>query len=336
MKIGLIGAGRIGALHARVLGGLAGVDALLVADIDPARAAAVARAAGADAAAGPEDVLRRGVDAVVVAATTDAHAGLLAAAVDAGLPTFCEKPLAASLAGARRVRDLVRASGVPVQVGFQRRFDPAFAAARAAVAAGEVGWLHTVRSTTLDPGPPPEEYVAASGGIFHDCAIHDFDIVRWLVRAQGGGAEVATVYAAGANRGAAYFAAHGDADTASTLLTFTDGTLGVVSNSRYNPAGYDCRVEVHGSRGAVAAGHDDGLPLRPLDPGVTFPPGPAHTFFLDRFHDAYAAELAVFLDVASGTAPSPCTVDDAAQASLVAHAATLSLRSRRPVDLGEI
>lgn len=336
MKIGLIGAGRIGALRARILSGMGTVEALLVADVDASRAAQVVREVGADAALDPGDVLCRGVDAVVVAAATDAHAPLLQAAVAAGVPAFCEKPLAGSLTESLAVRDLVQASGVPVQIGFQHRFDPAFAAAHAAVASGEVGWLHTVRSTTFDPAPPPESYVAVSGGIFNDCAVHDFDIVRWTVRAQGGDPEVASVYATGSNRGEDFFTAHGDVDSASTLLTFTDGTVGVVSNSRYNPRGYDCRLEVHGSKDSVAAGHDNGMPLRPLDPGVAFPPGPPHTFFLDRFHAAYVAELATFLAVATGHAPSPCTVSDAVQASRLAHAATLSLRTRQPVSLKDL
>ena len=142
-------------------------------------------------------------------------------------------------------------STVPVQIGYNRRFDPAYVAAYDAVRAGELGRLTTVRSTTMDPAPPPAAYVAASGGIFRDCSVHDFDIVRWIV-----GREVVEVYATGTDHGEAMFAEAGDVATAQTLLTFDDGTLGVVSNTRYNGRGYDCRLELHGSADTVVAGWD--------------------------------------------------------------------------------
>ena len=144
----------------------------------------------------------------------------------------------------------------------------AFQAAREAVASGELGWVHTVRSTTLDPAPPPDSYIRSSGGIFRDCSVHDFDAVRYVT-----GQDVVEVYATGSNQGAAVFAEVGDVDTAATVLTLESGALAVVSNSRYNARGHDVRLEVHGSQDSVGAGIDPGWPIRSTQPGVDFPSG---------------------------------------------------------------
>jgi myo-inositol 2-dehydrogenase/D-chiro-inositol 1-dehydrogenase len=229
------------------------------------------------------------------------------------------------------VAERVRATGVPVQIGYPRRFDPGFLAARAAVVGGELGWLHTVRSTTLDPAPPPAAYIATSGGIFRDCAVHDFDAVRWVT-----GRQVVEVYATGSNRGEQFFTEVGDVDSAAALLTLDDGTLAVISNSRYNARGYDVRLELHGSADSVAAGLDDGLPLRSTEPGVTFPAGPAHGFFMVRLAAAFRAELAAFAEVVAGERPSPCTVGDAMEVVWIAEAAALSLQEHRPVRIDEV
>jgi myo-inositol 2-dehydrogenase/D-chiro-inositol 1-dehydrogenase len=199
------------------------------------------------------------------------------------------------------------------------------------VRSGELGDLHTVRSTTLDPAPPPPAYVAASGGIFRDCGVHDFDIVRWVT-----GREVVEVYATGGNRGAAYIRAAGDVDTASALLTLDDGTIAVVSNTRHNARGHDVRLELHGMKDSIAAGLEDRLPLRSVEPGGTFPAGTPHTFFMDRFAAAYRAELTAFTEVVAGARRSPCTVADAIEASWIAEACTLSLHDHRPVRLDEV
>ncbi|MFJ6841899.1 Gfo/Idh/MocA family oxidoreductase [Streptomyces griseoluteus] len=331
MRIGILGLGRIGAFHAETLSGLDAVTSLVVADPVADAAKAAAERYGAQVAGSPEALLAAGVDGLVIAAATDAHPALIRAGVAAGVPVFCEKPVARTIAEGVAVLDAVRESGVPIQIGFNRRFDAGFMAARAAVRAGELGALHTVRSTTLDPAPPPAAYVAASGGIFRDCSVHDFDMIRWVT-----GHEVTEVYAVGGNRGAAYIEEAGDADTTSAVLTLDDGTIAVVSNSRHNARGHDVRMELLGFADSLSVGLDDRLPIRSAEPGVTFPSGTPHDFFMDRFTDAYRAELTAFTEVVAGTRPSPCTVEEALEATWIAEACTLSLREHRPVPLSEV
>lgn len=331
MRLGLIGLGRIGSFHADTLSQLPAVESLVVTDVVPAATRAVADRIGADTADSPEALLRSGVDAIVITAATDAHADLMRAGVDAGVPVFCEKPLSGDLDEAVEIARYASASGTPVQVGYPRRFDPAFSAARAAVESGELGWVHTVRSTTLDPAPAPRAYLEASGGIFRDCSVHDFDTVRWVT-----GREVVEVYATGSTRGDDVFAELGDVATAATVLTFDDGATAVVSNTRYNPRGYDVRLELHGTSDSVAAGWSDATPLRNLEPGATWPAGPPATFFMDRLTAAFRAELQAFTDVVAGRRTSPCTVEDALTVAFIAEAATLSVREHRPVRVDEV
>ncbi len=240
------------------------------------------------------------MDGVVVAAATDAHPALIVAAVEAGVPVFCEKPVARTMTEGVEVLKAVAGRDVPVQIGFNRRFDAGFVAAREAVRAGELGKLHTVRSTTLDPAPPPAAYIAASGGIFRDCSVHDFDVIRWVT-----GREVSEVYAVGGNRGADFIREAGDADTTGAVLTLDDGTIAVVSNSRHNARGYDVRMEIHGFADSIAVGLEDKLPLRSVEPGTAFPAGVPHDFFMDRFAAAYRTELTAFTEVVAGARPSP-------------------------------
>ncbi|WP_221358528.1 Gfo/Idh/MocA family protein [Streptomyces beigongshangae] len=331
MRIGILGLGRIGAFHAETLSRLDVVESLVVADPYRGAVTAAVERFGAEAKDSPEAVLAAGVDGVVVAAATDAHPGLLRAAVEAGVPVFCEKPVARTMKEGVEVLHAVLDSGVEIQIGYNRRFDAGFVAARTAVRGGELGPLHTVRSTTLDPAPPPAAYIASSGGIFRDCSVHDFDIIRWVT-----GREVTEVYATGSNRGEPYIAEAGDADTTAAVLTLDDGTLAVVSNSRHNARGYDVRMELHGFRDSIAVGLEDKLPLRSVEPGVTFPAGPAHDFFMDRFAAAYRAELSAFTDVVAGRLTSPCTVAEALEAGWIAEACTLSLREHRPVTIEEV
>jgi myo-inositol 2-dehydrogenase / D-chiro-inositol 1-dehydrogenase len=222
-------------------------------------------------------------------------------------------------------------SAVPVQIGFQRRFDAGFREVREEARSGSLGWLHTIRSTTFDAAPPPAGYIAGSGGIFRDCAVHDFDAIRWVT-----GREVMQVYATGSNRGEEFFLAAGDVDTACAVLTLDDATLAIVSCARYNGAGYDVRLEALGSAGSVSAGLDDQMPLRSAEPGERFPAGPAYRDFMQRFGPAYAAELAAFIDVAAGRAASPCAPEDALEACYVAEACELSRHRRQPVLVAEV
>lgn len=335
MRIGLIGLGRIGAFHAETLSALDSVEELVVTDpVAAAVDAVTGRLAGVRAVDSPEDLLASGVDGVVIAAATNTHAALLRAAVAKGVPTFCEKPVAGTIAESLSVQESVAGSDVPVQIGYPRRFDPAFVAAREAVRSGELGRVTTVRSTTLDPAPPPATYLAVSGGIFRDCSVHDFDAVRWVT-----GQEVEAVHAVGAvdpDAPAEMYATHGDHSTVSALLTLSDGTIGVVSNTRTNARGYDVRLEVHGVRDAVAAGLDEGLPLRSTQPGITWPTGPPHAFFMDRLAVAFREELTAFTRVAKGEIDSPCTIADAMGTAWTAEAATLSVREGRTVTLEEV
>jgi myo-inositol 2-dehydrogenase/D-chiro-inositol 1-dehydrogenase len=321
-----VGLGRIGAFHADTLAGLSSVE-LVVADPVPGAAEAVAGRTGAEIVPSLEAMLAAGVDGVVLASSTPTHLPLMEKAVRAGVPVFCEKPAAQDPRAADGLLELAEATAVPIQVGFPRRFDPAFLAAKADADAGVLGRLTTVRSTTMDPAPPPAAYIAASGGIFRDCAIHDLDAVRWLV-----GRPVLEVYATGTAAGDAFIREAGDVDTASALLTFEGGTIGVISCTRRNARGYDVRLEVHGEKDSVAAGLDAGLPLRAADPAVEFPAGPAHSFFMDRFADAFRAELQAFVAVVAG-APSPCTLREGLEASWLAEACALSLAEHRPVQL---
>ncbi|GAA1461296.1 Gfo/Idh/MocA family protein [Williamsia maris] len=330
-SLGLIGLGRIGAFHADTLAALDSVDRLVVTDERTELTTTVAAKYGAQTAASITELLDSDIDGVVIAAATPAHAELTLAAARRGIPVFCEKPIASSATESAEVARAIEATGTAVQVGYQRRFDLAFQGAKAAVDNGDLGWLHTVRSTTMDPAPPPMDYIAGSGGLFRDCAVHDFDIVRWIT-----GQEAVSVFATGSNQGDPGFAAVGDVDTAAVVVTMSGGTLAVISNARYNGRGYDCRLEVHGSEDTVAAGWDSGAPLRNVDPNTTFPEGPAHNFFMDRFIDAYRAELSAFVDVVHGDIESPCTVADAVEVAWIAEAATMSLRTGGPVTIAEV
>jgi myo-inositol 2-dehydrogenase/D-chiro-inositol 1-dehydrogenase len=331
MRFGLAGTGRIGTSHAEILREIDEVDSVVVADVDAARARAVAAKLGVGFAENIDALFASDVDGLVIAAATDAHPELIIKAVDAGIPVFCEKPVAADTAGTLAVIEHIGGADVPVQIGFQRRFDAGYVAAQAAVAAGDLGWIHTLRATTLDPAPPPAEYIAHSGGLFRDCGVHDFDIIRWV-----SGREVVDVYALGANRAERFFAAAGDVDTAAATLTLDDGTFALVSLTRYNAAGYDVRLEVLGSKANVVVGLDDRVPLRSVEPGVPALPGPAYPGFMERFRPAYVRELETFVSVVAGRTEIPCLPVDALEAFFIAEACEVSRREGRSVKVAEV
>jgi myo-inositol 2-dehydrogenase / D-chiro-inositol 1-dehydrogenase len=330
VHVGLVGTGRIGAFHARGLSENPQVDQLTVADANPRRAAEVAQAVGARFVESPEALLDAGIDALVIAAATPAHAAFLHMAADRGVPAFCEKPIALDLAATDAVIDHVERAGILVQIGFQRRFDAGYRAAKEAVQSGALGDVHIVRLATHDPAPPPEEYLAVSGGIWRDLAIHDFDIAPWVV-----GRAVVEVYSDGqANAGP--FAKHEDVDAACAVLRFEGGILGIVSATRNDPRGYDVRMEVFGLRDSIGVGWNARTPLRSIEPGVAAPREPGYRDFIDRFEPAYRAELQGFVAAVRDRAESACTVIEARRALVIALAADRSRREHRPVRIEEV
>ncbi len=330
MKIGLLGAGRIGALHANVLANDPSVNELLVGDADPERAQVVAGEVGGEA--GPiEAVLDSRPDAVVIAASTPAHAPLIRGAIEAGIPAFCEKPIALEFGETVEIVRQVEDSGATLQIGFQRRFDAGYAEARRLVETGALGTIYSLRLATHDPDPPPEEYIPASGGIFRDLHIHDFDILRWLT-----GVEAEEVYATGSVRNFDFVAELGDVDTSAALIRMKDGAVAVLTGGRHDPLGYDVRAEIFGSRDSIAVGVDRRTPLRSVEPGISPSEKDAYPNFQDRFLQAYTAEMEHFLALVRGEADNPCTAADALEALRIAMAADLSLAAHRPVTLAEV
>ena len=331
MRIGLAGTGRIGAFHAKTLTSLAGVDDLVVADLDAQLSVDVAADLGVSAAPSIDALLDSGLDAFVITAGTAPHAELSRRPSTRDIPTFCEKPVALDLERTIALTDLEARSEVPVHIGFQRRFDPGYRRVRDAVASGELGFIHTLRAATMDQSPPHAAYLPTSGGLFRDCSVHDFDILRFVT-----GQEVSRVFAIGANKGEKFFTEAGDVDTAAATLVLDDGTLVSVTATRYNGAGHDVRLEVHGSKGTMGVGHDTTLAVTSAEPGIEWPPGPRHWSFMERFLPAYVTELTAFVDVARGAIPSPCTVADALQAFRTAEACARSMATGAPVDLVDI
>jgi myo-inositol 2-dehydrogenase/D-chiro-inositol 1-dehydrogenase len=331
MRIGVIGTGRIGTIHANTLSRHRDVGSLILTDTDPSRAQELALRLGETAAPGVEEIFRWGVDAVVITTATSAHAELIGRAARSGLPVFCEKPIALDLPGTLHALAEVEAAGTVLQMGFQRRFDVGYTGAREAVRSGRLGRLHTVRAMTSDAAPPPADHLPLSGGLFRDTLIHDFDIARWVT-----GREVVEVYATGSDAGPPMFRAAGDVDTGAALLTLDDGTLVTATATRLNGAGYDVRMELAGELDQIVVGLDDRTPIASTEP--TGPPAASRpwTGFLERFGPAYQAELTAFVEVVRGERPNPCDGREALQALRIAEACERSRRERRPVRLAEI
>ncbi|MGX1561960.1 Gfo/Idh/MocA family protein [Streptomyces sp. NPDC055506] len=331
MRIGVIGTGRIGTIHANTLSRHRDVGSLILTDADPSRAQDLAHRLGETAAPGVEEIFRWGVDAVVITTNTSAHAELIGRAARSGLPVFCEKPIALDLPGTLSAIAEVETVGTVLQMGFQRRFDTGYMGAREAVRSGRLGRLHTVRALTSDQSPPSAAWLPLSGGLYRDTLIHDFDVLRWVT-----GREVADVYAAGSDAGPAMFREAGDVDTAAALLTLEDGMLATITGSRMNGAGYDVRMELAGELDQIVVGLDDRTPIASTEP--TGPPAADKpwTGFLERFGPAYEAELNAFVEVVRGERANPCDGREALQALRIAEACELSRRERRAVRLAEI
>ncbi|MCT9006201.1 Gfo/Idh/MocA family protein [Streptomyces rhizosphaerihabitans] len=332
MRIGLIGAGRIGTFHATTLSRHREVGgSLIVTDADPARAQRLADRLGATAAPSVNEIFTWGVDAVVITAATSAHSELIGRAARSGLPVFCEKPIALDLAATLSALTEVDAAGTVLQMGFQRRFDVGYTAAREAVRSGRLGRLHTIRAMTSDQAPPPAGYLPLSGGLYRDCLIHDFDMLRWV-----SGREVVQVYATGSDAGPAMFREAGDIDTGAAVLTFDDGMLATATATRMNGAGYDVRMELSGELDQIAVGLDDRTPIASTEPAGPPPADKPWMGFLERFGPAYEAELAAFVEVVRGERANPCDGREALEALRIAEACELSRRERRPVSPAEI
>jgi myo-inositol 2-dehydrogenase / D-chiro-inositol 1-dehydrogenase len=324
VAVGVIGVGRIGRMHASLLAReVPGATLAAVHDANPAATEAIdVRACSLD-----ELLADPGIDAVAICSSTETHADLVVAAAQAGKAIFCEKPISLDLAEVDRALAAVEAAGVPFQIGFNRRFDPAHQAVHEAVARGEVGEPHLVRISSRDPDPPPMEYVRGSGGIFLDMTIHDFDMARYVT-----GSEVVEVFARGAVRVDPAFADAGDVDTALVTLVHANGCLTAIDNSRRAVYGYDQRVEVFGSRGMASSEN----PLAHTavvrtENGTAMAALPY--FFLERYIPSYLREWAAFVNaVRTGTAP-PVSGADARAPLVIGLAAWQSLTEGRPVKL---
>jgi myo-inositol 2-dehydrogenase/D-chiro-inositol 1-dehydrogenase len=326
---GVLGAGHIGALHARNLAGsIDGAHLVAVMDANP-EAAQRAAYGGAAVCKDVNTLLAHpDVEAMLIASPTTLHAEQIKQAAGAGKAIFCEKPVALNLNETQDALSVVREASVPFQIGFNRRFDAGFWEVARAIHAGELGRVEMFRSQSSDPAPPPESYVATSGGIFLDSVIHDLDIARFMV------GEIARVTALGRVLAAPYMETHGDVDTSILTLEFTSGAIGVIQNSRRTVHGYDLRVEVHGEKGKLVTEAERATPVwRYGEAGIQ---GDYVYYFIERFRDAYRAEVQAFVEaVREGRTPTP-GAEDALEALRVALAATKSLKEKRPVEVSEI
>lgn len=332
VRVGVIGVGRIGRMHAELLARrVAGAAVSAVYDAQAEAARAVGGALGVPVAASVDDLLGApDVDAVAICTSTDTHADLIVAAARAGKAIFCEKPVSLDLREVDRALRAVDAAGVPFQIGFNRRFDPAHASVRAAVMAGELGDPQLVRITSRDPAPPPVDYIRHSGGIFLDMTIHDFDMARYVT-----GSEVVEVFARGAVRVDTAIGDAGDIDTAMVMLVHENGCLTSIDNSRRAVYGYDQRVEVFGSHGMAATENPlahSGL-IRTAE-GTREPVLPY--FFLERYTASYVHEWEAFVAALAAGDPPPVGTADARAPLVIGLAAGRSLRERRPVRVEEI
>jgi myo-inositol 2-dehydrogenase/D-chiro-inositol 1-dehydrogenase len=333
LQLGLIGAGRIGRIHARHLRGrIPGADLLVVADALDAAARACAEELGV-----PEHTVdfhrvieHPRVDAIVVCSSTDTHLPILEAAAAAGKPVFCEKPIDSDLARIDRALSAIDRAGVLLQVGFNRRFDANFRRVKEAVTGGEVGTPHQLHIISRDPAPPPIEYIKLSGGLFSDMTIHDFDMARFLV-----GGSVSSVYATGGVLVDPRIGEAGDLDTATIVLEFAGGAIGVIQNSRRAAYGYDQRVEVFGSGGSIRVENEVPNSAILSHAGAVQRDLPLN-FFIDRYMDSYRAEMEAFVAAVSQGGPSPVSGEDGRWATVLAVAARRSWEERRPVRPGEI
>ncbi|HEY2219759.1 MAG TPA: inositol 2-dehydrogenase [Gaiellaceae bacterium] len=332
VRIGLLGAGRIGRLHAELLSGrIAGATLAAVCDADPEAAAEVATRLRVPAVGSAGELFELPeVDAFAICTSTDTHAEAIVAAARTGKAIFCEKPVALDLEEIDRALAAIDESGVFFQVGFNRRFDPAHASVREAVSSGTLGDVHLVRISSRDPAPPPLAYSRASGGLFLDMTIHDFDMARFVT-----GSEVIEVYARGAVRITPELVELGDVDTAVVTLVHENGALTVIDNSRRAAYGFDQRVEAFGSRGVAASenpvAHTGVVRTADGTRAAALP-----YFFVERYLPSYAAQWTAFASAVRSGGTSPVTGADGRAPLAIGLAAGRSVREQRPVRVEEI
>jgi myo-inositol 2-dehydrogenase / D-chiro-inositol 1-dehydrogenase len=330
LNTALLGAGRIAGVHATAISGHPGSRLVAVSDINAEAAGKLATAYGAEVRTTEAILSDKTIDAVLIATSTDTHSDLIERAVAAGKAVLCEKPVDLSLARAQACQKAVAASGRPVMIGFNRRFDPNFAALKTALDKGEIGKPELLSITSFDPSPPPVAYIKVSGGLFRDMMIHDFDMANFLM-----GTPPVSVSAVGTSIVDPAIGAAGDVDTAVVTLTYADGRIAVIKNSRRAVYGYDQRVELLGSEGLLQAQNMlENTVVKSTVAGVT---GAKPTFFfLERYMPAYAAEWAAFVASVNAGSALPVTLGDGVAALAVAEAATLSARSGAPVTLASV
>ncbi len=333
LNIGVIGAGRIGKVHAATVAyRIPSARIAAIADVNGEAARQVAAQFGVPTATDDPAAIfgDKAIEAVFICSSTDTHARFIEAAAAAGKHIFCEKPIALDLAVIDRALAAVEKAGVKLQIGFNRRFDANFARVRQAIVSGEIGAPTLLHIISRDPGPPPIAYVKVSGGMFMDMTIHDFDMARFLI-----GAEVTEVYTqAGVTVDPAIGEA-GDVDTAVIMLKYANGVIGTIDNCRRASYGYDQRVEVLGSKGAIATTNN--YPnAATLSDGVSVRRDLPLNFFMERYTESFATEVGAFVDAVLNGKPTPVTGHDGRVPVVMAQAALKSHREGRPVKLSEI
>ena len=330
VKFGLLGAGRIGKVHAKAVTGDANAQLVAVADAFPATAQAIADQYGCDVRSIEAIETAKDIDAVVICTPTDTHADLIERFVKAGKAVFGEKPIDLSLARVKQCLEVVRAHKGTLMVGFNRRFDPHFAAVRSQIDAGAIGDVEMIVITSRDPGAPPVDYIKRSGGIFRDMTIHDFDMARFLL-----GEEVTEVAATAAVLVDPEIGEAGDFDSVQVMLKTASGKQAMISNSRRATYGYDQRIEVHGSEGMASAENQRPVSIEVANAkGYTRPP--LHDFFMTRYTEAYAAEIAGFIAALSGKGTASPSGEDGLIALALADAAVKSVAEKRTVLVSEV
>jgi len=329
LRFAQFGAGRIGAIHAANLAATRGTQLLHVVDVNADAARTLAERHGAKVSTVAAALADPAVDAVIIASSTDTHADLAIASARAGKAIFCEKPIDLSLKRVDACLAAVKKAGVPMFVGFNRRFDPSFAALRARIAAGDIGAVEQVIISSRDPGLPPIAYLKVSGGQFRDMTIHDFDMARWLL-----GEEPVELFAYGSVLVDPAVAKVGDTDSAMIVMKTASGRLCHINNSRRAAYGYDQRIEVHGAKGRLLAGNRTPTTVELADGQAVTSDKPLF-FFLERYADAYRAELAAFVAAVESKSPLPVTAEDGRRAIVLAEAAVKSLKTGRPVRIGK-